>query len=192
MSETIRNNRRTEADCDSMFPDRWSPRSYLPDPIPPDQVRVLFEAARWAPSSYNEQPWLFVAAREPEARARFLETLIEFNQGWAKSAPLLVYILARRAFSESGKPNRHAAFDSGAAWMALALQARKLGLHAHAMAGFDADKARRLLNMDAGEFDILAAVAVGRRGEPAALTEELRRREAPSDRRPLADVMRFL
>lgn len=192
MGEIIRNCRRTEADCDSMFPDRWSPRSYLPDPVPDDQVRMLFEAARWAPSSYNEQPWLFVVASEPEARARFLETLVEFNQGWAKNAHLLVYVLARRTFPESGKPNRHAAFDAGAAWMALALQARKLGLYAHAMGGFDPGKARALLNVDPGEVDILAAIAVGRRGPPGQLPAAMRERETPNNRRPLAEIVRTL
>lgn len=192
MTETIRNNRRTETDCDSMFVDRWSPRSFLRRPIPEDQLQMLFEAARWSPSCYNEQPWLFIYASEPEARARFLETLVEFNRGWAQTAPLLVYVLARRAFSRNGKPNRHAAFDAGAAWMALALQARKLGLHTHGMAGFDQEEVRELLGIDEDEFDILAAVAVGRRGRPEALPEELQERETPNDRRPLSDVARPL
>ncbi|MDD5708685.1 MAG: nitroreductase family protein, partial [Kiritimatiellae bacterium] len=124
-----------------MFVDRWSPRAYLPEPIPEHQIRMLFEAARWAPSCFNEQPWLFVYATSEADRSRFAAALVEKNRAWAGIAPLLIFVLARRNFRQSGKQNRHAAFDSGAAWMSLALQARKLGLYAHGMAGFDINKA---------------------------------------------------
>ncbi len=139
------NPRTPDWDIDSMFTDRWSPRAFLPDPLPEHQVQTLFEAARWAPSCYNEQPWLFIYATEPEARKRLAACLVAKNQLWASHAPLLMFILARRNFQKTGKENRHAPYDAGAAWMALALQARKLGLYAHAMAGFNLEKAYEVL-----------------------------------------------
>ncbi|MCU0723732.1 MAG: nitroreductase family protein [Planctomycetes bacterium] len=134
--------RAPEASVDPMFPDRWSPRSFLPDPLPPEDLRSLLEAARWAPSCFNEQPWLFLWAATAEDRGRFAAALSERNRAWASRAPLLMFLAVRTAFARNGKPNRHAAFDGGAAWMSLALQARRLGYFAHAMAGFDAARAR--------------------------------------------------
>jgi nitroreductase len=103
-------------------------------------------------------------------------------------APLLIFVTARKTFSKNAKPNRHAPFDAGAAWMSLALQARKLGLHAHAMAGFDRENAHDILGLPEEEFDIIAAVAVGRRVEPDKLPEDLAAGEAPNDRKPLSEV----
>jgi nitroreductase len=182
--------RKPEAPVDPMFPDRWSPRSFLPDPVPAGDVGILLEAARWTPSCFNEQPWLFLYAVREVDRARFASALSEKNRAWASKAPLLLFLAARTGFARTGKPNRHAAFDAGAAWMSLALQARRLGLYAHAMAGFDAGKARAVLGLPAEGWEILAAVAVGRRGDPGSLPEDLRAAEAPSPRKPLAEVGR--
>ncbi|MBN1825226.1 MAG: nitroreductase family protein [Candidatus Eisenbacteria bacterium] len=190
MIEPAPNPRRAEAEVDPQFTDRWSPRSFRPDPIPEEAVRSLFEAARWAPSSMNEQPWLFLYAVSDEERARFLEPLVEGNRIWAKRAPLLLYVLVRRAFEKNGKPNRTAPFDAGSAWMSLALQARKMGLYAHGMAGFDRQKAHEALGAPEEEYEVIAAVAVGRKGDPAALPENLAKRESPSGRKPLAEVAR--
>lgn len=188
MSTPIHNPRTPEAEVDSMFLDRWSPRAFLDEPIPEHQLRSLFEAARWAPSCYNEQPWLFIYAVSREDRERFATALVEKNRIWASRAPLLMFVLARRNFAATGKPNRHAAFDAGAAWMSLALQARKLGLHAHAMAGFDQGKAYEILGVPREEFEVMAAVAVGRRGDRSNLPEDLAAKEAPSPRKLLAGV----
>lgn len=184
------NPRISEVDVDSQFVDRWSPRAFADTPLSGEQLASLFEAARWAPSCNNDQPWLFVYALTAVDRARFAETLVPANQVWAVRAPMLMFVLCRRHFRHNGKDNRHAPFDAGAAWMSLALQARKLGLHAHAMAGFSRPKAYAILGVPQEDYDIMAAVAVGRRGDPAVLPEEVAARELPNARMPLAEVAR--
>lgn len=171
-----------------MFLDRWSPRSFLTDPLSEQQLNSLFEAARWAPSCYNEQPWLFLYATSPEDRERFASTLVEKNRLWASKAPVLMFLLARRSFARTGELNRHAAFDAGAAWMSLALQARQLGLYAHAMAGFNQNKAYQILGVPKEDYQVMVAIAVGRRGDPSQLPEGLAELESPNTRKPLAEV----
>jgi nitroreductase len=190
MTVNYNNPRIPEVDVDSQFIDRWSPRAFADTTLAREQVASLFEAARWAPSCNNDQPWLFLYAETALDRARFAEALAPANQTWAANAPLLLFVLCRRHFRHDGKENRHAPFDAGAAWMSLALQARKLGLHAHAMAGFSRPKAYALLGVPQEDYDIMAAVAVGRRGDPALLPEEVAERELPNARKPLAEVAR--
>ena len=185
-----RNPRIPTVDVDSQFLDRWSPRAFDPSPLTDDQLAALFEAARWAPSCYNDQPWLFLYAVTPEDRARFAGALVPANQVWAPHAALLLFVLCRRRFRHNNQENRHARFDAGAAWMALALQARKLGLHAHAMAGFSRQKAYEILAVPPEDYDIMAAVAVGRRGDAQMLPDDVAAREQPSDRKPLSEVAR--
>lgn len=180
--------RRPDADVDPRFPDRWSPRAFAPDPVPEADLEAIFEAARWAPSAMNEQPWVLVYAAEAAPRGRLLDALVPFNQVWARHAPVLVLVATRRHFARNGQPNRWAAFDAGAAWMALALAARARGLHTHSMGGFDADAALQTCGLDPEQYEALAVVALGRRAAPATLPEELRDREQPSERKPLADV----
>jgi nitroreductase len=182
------NARTPEWDIDSMFTDRWSPRAFASDPLLDRDIQTLFEAARWAPSCFNEQPWLFVYATEPEERRKLLSCLVAKNQLWASRAPLLMFVLARRNFQKTGKENRHAAYDAGAAWMALALQARKLGLYAHAMAGFNLEKAYDVLGATREEHLVMAAVAVGRKTEDSWLPDDLRAMESPNSRKPHAEV----
>ena len=192
MAPTIENMRSPDHEVDAIFTDRWSPRSFLPEPLAAWQINALFEAARWSPSCFNEQPWEFVYAVSENDRQRIVETLVEKNQQWAGSAPLLIYLLTKRFFGEGRRPNRHASFDAGSAWMALALQARRLGLYAHAMAGFSLDKAYQLLNVDPDKFDIMCAVAVGRHGGVDDLADEFKSKEAPNGRKPFATVARLL
>jgi nitroreductase len=182
------NPRTPEWDVDSMFVDRWSPRGFTGEPLTEREVHTLFEAARWAPSCYNEQPWRFVYATEPEPRARLTACLVAKNQAWAGKAPLLMFLLARRQFQKTGAENRHAPHDAGAAWLALALQARKLGLYAHAMAGFSQDKAYAALGVSREEYHVMTAIAVGRRGDASGLPEDLRAMESPNGRKPHAEV----
>ncbi len=191
MTEPAANPRRPEANVDPRFLDRWSPRSFADEPISDDHVRALFEAARWAPSAGNSQPWIFVFARSDEDRARFTAALNPGNQKWAGRAPLLVFVLARKTSERSGKPLTHHWFDAGAAWMSLALQARASGLFAHAMGGFDREKAYEATGASASDYDVIAAIAVGRRDDPAKLPDEdLREREKPNERKALAEIMR--
>ena len=182
------NTRRAQAPADPQFMGRWSPRAFSPEPIAPEALASLFEAARWAPSCFNEQPWLFLYAVTPQDRALFLSCLVEFNQRWAGEAPVLVFVLAKKRFAKNGEPNRWAAFDAGAAWVSLALQARKLGLYAHAMAGFDGERAHEVLRVAKGDHDILAAVAVGKYGDPGRLPPDMKKSESPNGRKPLSEV----
>jgi len=188
MSKLSANPRVPETQVDSMFVDRWSPRAFLDEPIPEHQIKTLFEAARWAPSCFNEQPWLFVYATEPEQRKIFTSLLVDKNQRWAASAPLLMFVVARRKFLKGGTENRHAKFDAGAAWMSLALQARKLGLYAHAMAGFHLERSYEVLGVPKEDYEVIAAVAAGRLGDSSGLPDDLRRMELPKDRKELAEV----
>ncbi|HUI51074.1 MAG TPA: nitroreductase family protein [Terriglobales bacterium] len=166
---------------------RWSPRAFSAKPVPADILRSLFEAARWAPSSSNEQPWAFlVTTREDqEAHARMLSTLVEANQAWAKHAPVLAIAVAELAFARNGKPNRNAFYDIGAAVANLSLEATSHGLFVHQMAGFDPHKAIELFEIPSG-WEPVSAFVVGYPGETASLPDPLREREtAPRERKPL-------
>lgn len=184
-----KNNRQPDYDIDSMFIDRWSPRAFDPTPLSTEQIQTLFEAARWAPSCFNEQPWVFAYAQTQEDRDAFIASLVKKNQTWAGHAPLLFFILARRKFQKNSQDNRHAIFDTGAAWMSLALQARKMGFYAHAMAGFNQKKAYEVLNVSPDEYHIMAAAAAGHRGASDHLPEDLLKIEAPNARRPLSEIL---
>lgn len=188
MNTLPKNERQAGAPIDPEFLDRWSPRAFSSEPLTEAEVTSLFEAARWAPSSANEQPWLFVYATREEDLQRFRPLLVDANRVWADRAPLLAVVFARRTFRRNGAPNPWAAFDAGAAWMSLALQARKLGLYSHGMGGFHKDRAYEVLGVPQDEYEALAALAVGRYGDVGQLPEALREREKPSDRKPLEEV----
>jgi nitroreductase len=178
---------------DPLFLDRWSPRAFDPAPMAEADLLTLFEAARWAPSAFNSQPWRFLyARRDEEDWPLFLSLLIPWNQQWAHSASALIYVLSDTLplTDKTGRPSgSHShSFDAGAAWACLALQATKLGYLAHGMSGIDLDLARAELRVP-DRYRIEAAVAVGRAGDPATLSETLRAREAPSDRRPLDELV---
>jgi len=185
LSPSVR-GREPEADVEPMFLERWSRRAFSSRPLSRASLATLFEAARWAPSSGNEQPWLFVYAHEPQDLARLRELLVPGNRVWADRAPVLALLFARRASSHG--PNRWAPFDAGAAWMALALQAHQLGLSAHAMGGFYEEKAYAALGVPESEYQAMAAIAIGYPGDPAGLPEAVRARERPSGRRAIAQI----
>jgi nitroreductase len=186
----ISSPRKPEAGVDPLFIHRWSPRAFDPSPLPEETVRVLFEAARWAQSCNNEQPWLFIYGAGPEDHARILGLLTPRNQEWAKDAPLLAIVFARTRMGEdsSGPENYWAFYDCGAAWMALTIQARLLGLYTHGMAGFDRDRACEALGVPAGRYRPVAALAAGAYGDFARLSPFNQGREVPSLRKPLAEV----
>ncbi len=184
----ILNDRKPEAHVDCMFLDRWSPRAFEPVRLPRETVQSLFEAARWAPSCSNEQPWLFLYAQKETDKKKFASLLTSRNQEWAPRASLLVFVLAKKHFDYKNRENFHALFDCGAAWMALALQARKLGLFAHGMAGFDRDRSYKVLKVPEDRFTVVAAIAIGRYGDPELLSEYDKNREKPSMRKPLPEV----
>jgi nitroreductase len=172
-----------------LFVERWSPRAFTGEAIPDATLSTLFEAARWAASSYNSQPWQFVyAKREEPAFAPILSTLSERNQAWAHQAAALIVVTSNTLFTPPGKsapePWPTHAFDSGAAWANLALQAQLSGWHAHAMAGFDGAKVRDKLAVPPA-YDIHAVVAIGRRGDKSLLPEAFRAAETPNGRKPI-------
>lgn len=155
-----------------------------------EELMSLFEAARWAPSTYNEQEWRFLYARRDTAQWPLLfDLLYDANKTWCKNAAVLVVILARKTFTRNGKPNPVHLFDVGSAWQNLALQATAMGLVSHGMAGFDFDKARTDLKVP-DEFAVAAMFAVGRPGDPAELPEQMREMEKPSSRRPVRESIR--
>jgi nitroreductase len=171
---------------DPLFVARWSPRAFDGSDLTKTELLTLLEAARWAPSAYNAQPWRFIyALRGDESWQALLGALVPFNQSWASSASALVFILSDRHMrnpdgSSKGASHSHS-FDAGAAWANLALQATRNGLQTHGMSGFDEASARAAMNIP-DDFRVEAAIAIGRIGNADALPEGLRRREHPSDR----------
>jgi nitroreductase len=168
---------------------RWSPRAFSDQPIEAETLHILFEAARWAPSSNNEQPWRFIVATKDHETEwnRLLACLVEGNRKWAYRAPVLILSVASLNFQEDSTPNRHAFHDTGMAVENLVLQATALGLSTHQMAGFDVEKARADLKIPSG-YEPVAVIAVGYPGDPASLPDRLRERELrPRSRQPISE-----
>jgi len=154
-------------------------------------LRALFEAARWASSSYNAQPWSFIVATkdDPENYKRVLDTFIEINQGWAKNAPVVALSVAAHKFPHNGEANRHAFHDVGQAAANLALEASSLGLQVHQMAGILPDKARQIFGIPEG-YEAVAGIAIGYPGDAALLPDPLRERElAARERKPVSSFV---
>ncbi len=178
--------RRAGHPIDGLFLDRWSPRAMSGEPIAEEDLMVLFEAARWAPSSFNNQPWrILYARRDGEHWPLFLDLLVESNRVWARNAAALLLFISKTSFDHNGKPARTHSFDTGAAWENLALQATLHGYVVHGMQGFDYDRAKTALGIPE-EYQVEAMVAVGKPGARDSLPEKLREIESPNDRRPLA------
>lgn len=178
--------RQADHEIDVTFLNRWSPRAFSSQPVEEEKLMQILEAARWAASSYNEQPWRFLLARTPENVAKFLDILVPQNQAWAKDAPVLLFIAAKKTFSHNGKPNRVHPFDAGTASGYMAYEAERIGLIVHGMAGFDDEKAQTVLNVP-DDFVIMAVYAIGYHGDKAQLPAEIQKMEAPSGRRPLKE-----
>ena len=181
---------QTSTEVHELIRERWSPRAFSSAPVPGTHLDLLFEAARWAPSSRNEQPWSFVVAdryADPESHARIVSALVPSNQVWARNAPILLMAVARLHFAKDGAANRVALYDTGQAVAQLALQATSLGLAVHQMGGFDAEQARSLLAIPDG-YEPVVAIAIGYPGQPGELNPDLLARElAPRRRRPTAE-----
>lgn len=181
----------TDVPINDLLRHRWSPRAFGDQPISQETLEALFEAARWAPSSSNYQPWAYILATkdDPEDFAKILSTLVEFNAGWAKNAPLLVLSVAQIKVPKDGTPNRHAFHDVGSATAQLTFEANSRGLLVHQMAGFDADKARDVFAIPP-DWEAVAAMAIGYPGDPQSLPDKLRDRElAPRTRKPLGEFV---
>ena len=170
---------------------RWSPYAFADRPVSEDDLRSLFEAARWAASSYNEQPWTYIVAtkREPEAFNRLLSCLLEGNQGWATDAPVLALGCTSLNFARNGKPNGAAHHDLGLASAGLTVEATARGLAVHQMIGILPDKARDLYRIPEG-VQPLTGLAIGYAADPGLLPEKFRERDmSPRSRKPLAEFV---
>lgn len=179
----------TQVAIHDLIANRWSGRAYDGSkPVTPENLLALLEAARWAPSCFGDQPWRFVVwdkVQDATGWQAAFETLSPGNQGWVKDAPLLVLACADSLFNHNGQPNRWAQYDTGAAVQNLCLQAEALGLMAHQMGGFDADKARTLAGVPE-RYSLMAMVSVGHPADPAGFSPEVAEREhAPRKRRSL-------
>jgi nitroreductase len=169
---------------------RWSPRSFADKPVASDLLTKIFTAASWAASSYNEQPWRFLVGKKgDDTYTKIFDSLIEFNQNWAKSAPVLILSVGKKTFTQNGQPNGYALHDTGAASATLSLEATALGLHTHGMAGFDKDKARASFGIPE-DFELGAVWALGYLGDPSALPDQMQQMEiAPRTRKSLPEIV---
>lgn len=183
------NQRNTEFEINELFLNRWSPRALSGEPIELNQLLKLFEAGRWAPSSYNGQPWRFIyALKETPAWVRLFNLMVKFNQDWTEKASALVVVISKKTFEFNGKPARTHSFDAGSAWMSIALQSCIDGLVVHGMEGFDYDRAQSELNIP-DDYTVEMMFAVGKPGKKEDLPREMQEREFPSDRKKLEELV---
>jgi nitroreductase len=181
--------RKADHPIESLFFRRWSPRAMSGEPISDQEMLTLFEAARWAPSTYNEQEWRFLYGRRDTPQwPSFFALLSEGNQSWCSRAALLSLVVAHKVFQKNGKPNPVHVFDTGSAFENLALQGTAMGLVVHGMAGFDYEKARTTLSVP-DDYAVCAMFAVGRPGNPDQLLPDYRAIEKPSPRKPVREII---
>jgi nitroreductase len=182
---------KTDYPVHEIIQNRWSPRAFSDKPVSPEILRSLFEAARWAPSSSNEQPWAFIVGTkdDPETHNKVLSTLVEFNQAWAKHGPVLAIAVSEMEFARNKTPNRNAFYDTGSAVAHLTTEATSRGLFVHQMAGFDPHKAIEVFHIPKG-WEPIAVFAIGHPGDPNVLPDKLRERElAPRSRKPISEFV---
>jgi len=182
-------SRTSEYDIHPLILNRHSPRALSGEDISDEELMSLFEAARWAPSSYNSQPWCFIYAKRNTASwEKLFDLLVPFNKAWAKHAAVLLVIISKKYFEHNQKPSVTHRFDAGAAWENLALEAEHQGLIAHGMEGFDYGKARTILEIPE-DYDIEAMVAIGKPGKLEDLPKDLQEKEIISSRKPLKEII---
>ncbi|MCH7568920.1 MAG: nitroreductase family protein [Nanoarchaeota archaeon] len=181
--------RKADYPIDKLFLDRWSPRAMSGESISEEELMTLFEAARWAPSTYNEQEWRFIYAKRGSADwDRLFNLLMEANQVWCGNAAVLACAVSKKTFTKNNKANPVHTFDCGSAWENLALQASIMGLVAHGMAGFDYEKAKIELNIP-DDYKVEMMFVVGRHGKKEDLPENLQEMEYPSDRKKVSEFI---
>ncbi len=185
LHEEVKGKRESKFDIDPLFLNRWSPRALERD-MDEDELMALFEAARWAPSSYNNQHWRFLyATPEDDEWSTFVDLMSDFNAEWASEGYALVVIVSRTTFDHNGEEARTHRFDTGAAWENLALEASRRDLVAHGMQGFDYEKAREELDVPEG-FDVEAMIAIGSKGDESELDEDFQ--VEPNGRKSLDEI----
>ena len=187
-AETM-STRKSQYKVDDTILNRWSPRAMSGESMSDEELMTLFEAARWAPSSYNSQPWRFIyAKRDTEHWDRLFNLMVEFNQSWTKNAAVLVVVISRDTFEFNNQLSRTHSFDTGAAWENLAMQASINGLVTHGMSGFDYDRAKTVLNIPDG-YTVEAMIAIGKPGPLEVLPPDLQEGEKPSDRKKVGEFV---
>lgn len=180
------NEREVEHNVSDIFPNRWSPRAFEPKGMSEEELMEMFEAARWAPSSYNKQPWFFLYGhRDTNEWDKLFDLLVDFNKSWAKDASVLVLVLSRKV-DEEGRENDKHAFDAGSAWVSMALQASLSGKISHAMGGFDKERSIKDLGIP-DEYEPQAMVALGYKGDKDELPEDLKGSEKISGRKKVSE-----
>jgi len=183
----IRDFRKPENNIAEIFLNRWSPRAMSGEEIDEAFLFSLFEAARWAPSANNNQPWRFIYSRRNTKHWKtFFDLLAEGNQGWAKNAAVLIVVISKTTFDNGDHARTHS-YDTGAAWENFALQGSLLGLVVHGMQGFDYDKAKEVLGVP-DDYQVEAMIAVGKKGEKEDLPEYQQKREFPSARKSTSEI----
>lgn len=189
ISEEVKNIRKPNYPIQSYLLNRWSPRSMTGESLSDEELMPLFEAARWAPSSFNSQPWrILYAKRDTSEWDLFYNLLIDFNQQWCKNAAVLLVMVSRDTFEKNNKPSVTHSYDTGAAWMSIALEGNARGYVVHGMSGFDFDAARKNLGVPEG-YTVEAMAAIGKRAPKEKLPPEIQEREKPSTRKELAEII---
>lgn len=182
-------NRKSDYKILDILLNRWSPRAMSGKQLSDERLNTLFEAARWAPSSYNNQPWHFIyAKRDTVSWQKLFNLLVPANQSWAKDAAVLMVLISHNTFSYNNKPSRTHTFDTGSAWENLALQGSAMDLVVHGMEGFDYDRAKKDLHIPE-DYTVEAMIAVGFPGPVENLPQDLRAREVPSDRKKISEFI---
>lgn len=186
----FKTNRKSQYPIHELILNRWSARAFSDEPVSEAQLMTLFDAARWAQNSFNNQPWRYWYTRKGSASWQtFLDLLAPSNQFWAQRAAVLVLVLSKKTFDYDNRPSQTHSFDAGASAQNMALQGANMDIVVHGMEGFDYDRARMVLKVP-DEYEIEAMFAIGKIGKPEDLPEKLREREKPSDRKPLSDILK--
>ena len=189
LSEEVQKTRRADYPIHPLILNRWSPRAMTGEPLSDEELKPLFEAARWAPSSSNAQPWRFLyVKRETSYWNRLFDLLVDFNKEWCKNAAVLGLVFSRMTLEKNNKPSRTHVYDTGAAWENFCLEGTRRGLVVHGMEGFDYDKARTQLKIP-DDYQVEAMAAIGKPGQKDDLPPALQAREFPNDRKPQAEFV---
>lgn len=189
ISPEIKKYRKLNYPIHPLLHNRWSPRAMTGEPMTDEELFPLFEAARWAPSSYNNQPWIILyAKRDTPEWDLFYSLMVDFNQKWTKNASALVVMASHNLYELNQKPAPTHSYDTGAAWMSIALEGSARGYVVHGMSGFDYEKARQVLNIPK-DYTVEAMAAIGKRAPKEVLPPEIQAKEFPSPRKELAEII---
>ncbi|OGI65084.1 nitroreductase [Candidatus Nomurabacteria bacterium RIFCSPHIGHO2_01_FULL_39_10] len=189
IAKKIRKPMTSNTDISPLFYTRWSPRAMSGESIPKEELLPLFEAARWAPSSYNNQPWRFIIATG-EQKEKCMDFLIDFNKQWCKNAAALIIILSAKNFTHNNQPAQTHSFDTGAAWMSLALEGARRNLVVHGMQGFDYDKVKQTLQIP-DTYQVEAMCAIGKFAKKSVLPKDMQDKEKPSGRKEVSEFVNW-